>query len=190
MKLLPFLAGICIFLLTACQEPTSYPRPKAYPRIDIPSQTTHKTFQTKGCPFTFEYPESAQIKNLVSDSCVMDLYFSDHDFIWHMTYRDVKNSGKSRLTHSEEHRKLVMKHITKLSHLQEREMATDQGKGIQYALFGQVGTPSAFSFGNDDHMLMTSFYFSKVVNQDSLKPLIDYVKSELEYTATSIRWDK
>lgn len=181
------LVGL-VFFMQAC-KPDPFPRPKGYPRIDLPPHA-YSTLDLPSCPFTLEYPAFGAVSMSRPDSCIADLYFKDYDFTWHLTYRHIPSSGKDRSTHEEEYRKLVYKHAMKLSHLNEFELDAENGTGLMYELHGNVGPPAQLIFGDRDstHLLMVSFYFRRAINQDSLKPLIQYVKTDMEHMAGSVKW--
>ena len=119
---------------------------------------------------------------------MVDLSFKDFNFKWHFTYRNIDGSKKTRTQHDDEYRKLVFKHISKLSHLNEIELKGENGWGVLYEMFGKVGSPAQLIYGDSTHIVMASFYFLEAVNQDSLKPLIDYVKKDLRYMTESLKW--
>ncbi|MCB9234367.1 MAG: hypothetical protein H6581_22125 [Bacteroidia bacterium] len=186
--LLTVAGAILILWVTGCKS-DPFPRPKGYPRIDLPAHT-YQTFDNENCPFTFEYPSFGTINRNLKDSCLTDIYFKPYDFYWHLTYRNIPGSGKSREKHEEEYRKLVYKHSIKLSHMSEFDLESENGTGLMYELHGTVGAPAQVIFGDRDstHLIMVSFYFQQAVNQDSLRPLIDYVKEDLEHMAGSVVW--
>lgn len=173
--------------MTSCEE-EKYPRPRGYPKIELPATHEYKVFSSESCPFTFEYPAHGKLARSVKDSCVFDLRFPEYDFKWHFTYRNIPASGKPRHIHEDEYRELIMQHVTKLDNLLEEPIQTQQGWGLLYEMYGELGAPAQVIFGDTTHIFMTSFYFDQAVNQDSLKPLIDWVKDDLRYMANSVKW--
>ena len=189
MKKLPILlalAFISVLFLQSCEEVT-YPRPRGYPRIDLPTHSYLK-YDNPSCPFSLEYPEGMKAMNESGDSCIVDFYWPEYDFYWHMTYRHIPTSGKTRMQHEDEYRKLVMKHTIKMSHLNELVLEGENGDGILYEVFGEVGAPAQMIYGDSTHLLMTAFYFEEAINQDSLSPLIEHVKEDMRHMAGSITW--
>lgn len=187
LKILALFMLLSFGMLSCTSDP--YPRPKGYPRIDLPEHT-YKVFDNGDCPFTFEYPAFGEISRSEADSCLADFYFKPYDFYWHLTYRHIPSSGKSRDQHEEEYRRLVYKHSMKLSHMSEFDLEAKNGTGLMYELHGKVGAPAQLIFGDRDsvHLIMVSLYFQRAVNQDSLAPLISYVKQDMQHMAGSIEW--
>lgn len=179
---------IVVMASSSCQQNHDpFPRPKGWPRIELPEHSYQK-FENGICPFSFEYPQYGEIEKQKSDSCWMDLYFPRFECRWHVTYRYVPGSGKTISDHNEEYRKLVFKHIQKVSQIQEQKLEGPHGSGIMYELFGTVGVPAQVLYSDSTHLVMASFYFDTAVRNDSLAPVIDFMKEDLRHMAESITW--
>lgn len=186
------IAGVLLLVLmigmVGCKEVSNpVPRPSGWPRIDLPAHT-YQTVDDANCPFKFEFPTIGVVESRKADSCWMNLYFERFECRWHITYRHVPSSGKSLAEHNEEYRKLVFKHIQKVSQIKETPLASANGSGILYELFGTVGVPAQFFFTDSTHLVMASFYFDTAVRNDSLAPVIDFMKDDLQHMAQSISW--
>ncbi len=178
-------AGICLILFSCKSEP--YPRPRSFPRIDLPKHA-YETWTSESCPFTFESPTGVRLLKQREDSCVVDFYFSSFNYFWHFTYRNLLESKRARNAHEEEYLKLVMKHAQKMEFLDEIPITGPGGWGTLYELKGDVGAPYQLIFGDSVHLLMTSFYFQEALDQDSLQPLVDYVKEDLLHMVATLHW--
>lgn len=187
--LLPTIA--LLLLIVGCtEEPANpLPRPVGWPRIELPPHN-YQPYTGGSCPFTFEFPTNATVERSQPDSCWMDLYFKDFECRWHFTYRYIPGSGKTIEQHNEEYRRLVFKHIQKVNQIKETPLASSQGNGILYELFGTVGVPAQFLFTDSTHLVMASFYFDSAVRNDSLAPVIAYVKEDMKHMAESIVWEQ
>jgi gliding motility-associated lipoprotein GldD len=182
------LAAMLLVLVAGCgRESYPTPRPQGWPRIDLPEHT-YQLFSNDVCPFTFEYPAIGQVERTKSDSCWMDLYFADFNCRWHITYRYVPGSGKTLEEHNEEYRKLVFKHIRKVSQIKELPVQAPGGTGIFYELYGTVGVPAQLFFTDSTHIVLASFYFDTAVRNDSLEPVINFMKDDMLHLAQSLRW--
>lgn len=180
------LAGL-FFVACTEEERVPLPRPTGWPRMELPEHS-YQSLENSPCPFTFEYPEMAVVESSLNDSCWMDLYLEPFECRWHLTYRYIPGSGKTIQEHNEEYRKLVFKHIQKVSQIKERQLASEFGNGILYELYGTVGVPAQLLFTDSTHLVMASFYFDTAVRNDSLAPIIDFVKEDMVHLASTIRW--
>ncbi|HHG83159.1 MAG TPA: hypothetical protein ENJ82_00290 [Bacteroidetes bacterium] len=189
---LPVITFFCLalFLLlgNGCQENNApIPKPRGWPRIDLPKHE-YQQFSSATCPFTFEYPKIGLVEREMADSCRFNLYFEKYSCRWHITYRNVPSSGQTVSQHNEEYRKLVFKHIQKVAQIKEHPLKSAQGNGIFYELYGTVGVPAQVFFTDSTHILLASFYFDTAVRNDSLAPIIDFMKEDLRHMAESIVW--
>ena len=57
-----------------------------------------------------------------------------------------------------------------------------------YELFGTVGVPAQVFYSDSVDVVMASFYFATAVRNDSLSPVIDFMKADLKHMAESISW--
>ncbi|MEO1449668.1 MAG: hypothetical protein AAFV07_09060 [Bacteroidota bacterium] len=189
-KYLPLLFVVTLSL-AACQSYEPYPRPYAYPRIDLPKATTYQTFQTQSCPFTFAYPSTAKISRDNDDSCWVDINFPEYDLTWHITYRDTRETNKDKATYFEDYRRLVYKHTQKARDIQARPISYPAGSGTWFDLYGNVGTPSQIFMhdSTEQQIVMMSFYFQTALKNDSLQPVIEYMKGEVDKMLGTFAWE-
>ncbi len=186
------LLSLLTCLLLACggkSEPV--PRPMAYHRIDFPTTTSYTHFDNETCPFSFEYPAYGEISRDLEDSCWVDIYFPPYDCKWHLTYRNVNSTGKSRSVHFEEHRKLVYKHVQKARQIKDGPFQVRAGYGTVYEVYGNVGAPTYIfmSDSTDSDILMATFYFQTALKNDSLAPVIEYMKGQLNQMLQTFEWE-
>ncbi len=188
------ILSLSILLISFCsckQQSAPYPRPLGFHRIDLPQTSEYNSFNSDICPFSFEYPKEGEISKQSDDSCWVDIYFPVYDCKWHITYRNISSSKNARFAHQEEHRGLIFKHGKQASNIQTSEIAADNGYGTLYEVYGNVGTPAQFFYGDslDQHVVMTSFYFNTATKNDSLLPIINYMKKELIHMVETIEWN-
>ena len=193
ISVIGLIAVGCIGLLlgNACSSPPPpRPRPYGYHRIELPTKRTYTRFSNEVCNFTFEYPDFGEVSQNRKDSCWVDVYFPRFECKWHITYHDIEESGRAWDAHFEEHRTLVYKHSQKATLIQPDQLKAPQGYGTLYEIYGNVGNPAQvfFSSLDDRQVVMTSFYFNTATKNDSLQPIIDFMKEELRHMASSVEW--
>ena len=179
---------LCLIFTSACNE-NPFPRPKGYPRVILPAQKSYTTFKSDKCDFSFDYPEFGKVIREGADSCLADLSFDPYGLKWHLTYRNLAGSAKPRAAHEEEYRRLVMRHAIKITFMSDSAFVKENGWGTFYQLYGEVGSPAMMFFGDSTNLVMTSLYFDHAINQDSLKPLIEYMKEEMWHFTESMEWN-
>ncbi|MFP4621285.1 MAG: gliding motility lipoprotein GldD, partial [Bacteroidales bacterium] len=106
----------------------------------------------------------------------------------HISYKSMEDSFK---TYVEDARELAYKHTIKAEAIQE-ERYTDKERnvyGIFYNLEGNVASPVQF-FVTDStkHFLRGSLYFRTEPNQDSLAPVIQFVKKDIRHLIETLEW--
>jgi gliding motility-associated lipoprotein GldD len=181
-----------LVLLTGCgEEEVSLPKKHGFPRMDIPASTDYKLIQSPTCPFEFEAPVGAEIARDLPDSCWLDLYFPKYDLTWHISHRDTRQTGRTTDFHFEEHRKLIYKHSQKATEIRPFDQALGSGRLTGHELFGEVGTPYYLFLrdSSNTQVASLSFYFQTALENDSLAPLIGYMKDQMDHAVETFRWE-
>jgi gliding motility-associated lipoprotein GldD len=176
------------FLIIACdQDPV--PREKGYHRVYLPERN-YVQFDKPECMYTFEYPAFADVSWNDPDPCWMDFYFKPFHCNWHFTYRSLKGDQESRNLEFEEYRRLVYKHTIKATQIREIPIRNAHVKGTLFEMYGNVPTSAQLFLTDLDnqHVMEISFYFYTSMRNDSLAPVIDYVKEDLLHLAETFRW--
>jgi gliding motility-associated lipoprotein GldD len=183
------LLGVLGCLLVGC-APTPYPRPFGYHRIDFPERA-YQQYDAPGCPFTFEYPRYAEVlPRTRTDSCSVTLYFPQFRAYWHLTDRDFARDGAGRNKSFEDYRKVVYKHSQKATNILETPFDWPAGQGVFFELWGEVPTSAQlFVTDSTDRALMASFYFRTASKNDSLAPVIDFLKADMLHLAETLRFE-
>ena len=178
------------FLFQSCESYIPYPRKMGFPRIDFPKEQTYSSFSNETCPFNFEYPVAGNITRDKNDSCWVDINYPLYDCKWHMSYRNIETSGKSRSEHFEEFRRLIYKHSKKASQIKESQISFPAGRGVMFEVYGNVGTPAQVFFydSTETDIMMMSFYFQTAMKNDSLQPVINYMKEEMSHMLETFEW--
>lgn len=185
-----FFLTICL-ISWACNSP-SVPKPRGYFRIDFPVKE-YRLFDTT-FPFIFEYPDYACIvadsSGLAEPYWINVVYSSFHAQL-HISYKLIHNNLN---TYLEDSRTLVNKHIPKANAISQREFSNpDQHVyGLVYEIRG-AGAASACQFYLTDsvsNFVRGALYFNLVPNNDSLSPVIDFLKADISHMINTFRWKK
>lgn len=187
-KLVLFL--IVLSVLSACEENYT-PKAKGYNRIDLPNHTYQKL--TDDYPYTFEYSTHAEIKphkSTFTEPYWIDLTYPDLHGTMEITYKKI--NGKKALLDElvDDSHKLASKHNVKATAIDEAVIKTP--KGYTAAIFELEGeVPSQFQFYVTDstsNFLRGALYFPIATKNDSLKPVIDYIKLDIIHLLNTLEW--
>ena len=178
-----------LFILFSCSA-DYMPKPRGYFRIDLPEKS-YRAFDTT-FPFSFEYPTYATI---VPDELSPDQpYWINVDFpqfkgSLHLSYKEVNGNLSAFM---EDSHAMAYKHISKASSINNRIFFNDLDS--VYGLIFEINGMSAASpyqfFVTDSihHFLRGSLYFNVAPNNDSLAPVISFIKEDIEHLITSLKW--
>jgi gliding motility-associated lipoprotein GldD len=182
-------------LFTACSssEPDYSPKPKGYPRMDLPPQE-YQTM-TDVHPYSFEYSKSAV---LLPDT------FSKSEPHWifvaypslkasiQLTYKPVQNNPQRLSGFINDAYKLAGKHQVRATGIREQVIKTKSGRTVVlFELAGDV--PSYVQFFTTDtttHYLRGALYFTVADKQDSLQPAINYLRKDVMHMLNTLKWRK
>ena len=186
--LIAIMAVTSVLLSHGCRQ-TTVPKPAGYFRIDLPEKG-YVHYDTP-CSYSIEYPEYARI-NLrpatATDTCWMDIEFPSLKASIHLTYFDIHDNlaALTELTHE-----MAYKHTIRADAIEEKLWADDSAKvyGILYDLKGN--TASAVQFFVTDstsHYLRGSLYFMAQPNEDSLRPVIAFLREDIIHLIETLNW--
>jgi len=175
-------------LMSGCGQP-SVPRPAGYFRIDLPEKS-YVRYETP-CAYSIEYPDYGKINlrpAVATDTCWMDLEFPAFRAKVHLTYFNLDGNLASL---TEMSRELAYKHTIRADAIDERVWADDSARvyGILYDLKGN--TASAVQFFVTDstrHYLRGSLYFMAQPNEDSLMPVISFLREDIIHLIETLNW--
>jgi len=191
MKSKHFFFFLVIFstILIGCEEDYT-PKPNAYPKINFP-QKHYQNFDND-CPFKFEYPIYSIIQKKAAqkeiDNCWRNIAFPSYKATIYLTYLEIEENLRD---HTEQSRKLVFDHISKASDIKEEPIydTINDKYGMLYDLKGEVASSVQFYFSDSsENFLRGSLYFYSRPNEDSLRPIIDFIKTDIDHFIETFEW--
>jgi len=183
------MAGI---LITQSCSNDYTPKPRGYFRIAMPEKKY--ILLDSVYPYTFEYPSYAKITNdplSPQEKNWINIEMPVFHGRIHISYKAFTDK-KSLVQYTEDTRTLALKHMAKASGI--RNIAIDDPSRKMYGLVYEIngmGAASPYQFYLTDstsHFLRGSLYFDAVPNNDSLAPVIDFVKSDIQHLFETINW--
>lgn len=183
---------LMILLLTfmsACHE-TYTPKPKGYFRIALPEHE-YIAFDS-AFPYRFEYPVYAELGP--DPFSPQEPYWLNIDFPQfrgriHLSYKEIDGNLVEYL---EDSRQFVMKHIPKASNIGD-SLILDRDRdvyGLIYHIDGMGAASPCQFFVTDStqHFVRGALYFDVVPNNDSLAPVIDFLKKDIDHLIATFSW--
>lgn len=187
------LSFLVLFLAYSC-GPTPTPLPRGYFRIDLPEKS-YVVFDSV-FPYTFEYPIYARVAadtRSTAEPFWADVLFPDFRGAVHLSYKKV-NRPEDLQAYFEDARNFANKHIPKAMAFAERTYANDQHQvyGLLYEIQGSEVASSLQFYLTDSlrHFLRGALYFNTTPNNDSLAPVLDFIKADVEHLIETLEWKK
>nr|WP_262489839.1 gliding motility lipoprotein GldD [Hymenobacter terrenus] len=191
MKKLPVLVVGLALLMGCSSAPDFTPKPKGYNRIDLPAHRYQEL--PAGHPYSFEYSREAVIKrdsSYIAQPHWLNIYYPKLHANVQITYMDVQRDQRLYNKMMEDARKLTGKHEIKATAIEERILKTPSGmRASVFELSGEV--PSQFQFYITDstrHFLRGALYFQTATANDSLAPVIEYVKTDMVRMLNTLKY--
>lgn len=178
---------VCVAMLSCEQNYT--PKPAGYLKVTYPEK--EYTSFDDAQPFAFEYPVYAEIvpnKSRISEPYWYDINFPIYDATIYLSYKELDENVNSYI---EDTRTLVYKHVSRSDGIIEVPFIDRDNKryGILYELNGNVASSIQFFLTDStQHFLRGSLYFNTSPNRDSLNPIIEFVKGDIEHLIETVRW--
>lgn len=187
-----YLLLICILALgPACSESSYAPKPKGYNRIDLPDHQYRPIDDSY--PYRFEYSTHAQVKpdtSWMSEPYWIHLEYNDLGADVQLTYKALGKDRQKLRELLDDSYKLTSKHQIKAYAIDESVLQTPKGHTAVVAeLSGEV--PSQFQFFSTDssrHFLRGALYFPMATKNDSLQPIIDFIKVDIIHLLNTLEW--
>lgn len=179
------LAIMCV----ACTRPSA-PKPYGYFRIAIPEhEYISSASQRSDLPFTFALSSHAAIQNADSaNHQYFNIQYPTLNATIHCSYLPIHHNLAGLLADANE---MVYSHTVKASAIPEQEYVDSANRvfGMLYELQGNTATPAQFYLTDSTrHFLRCAVYVNTIPNQDSLAPIIDYLRMDVRTMMESLRW--
>jgi len=187
-KIYLYLIAQCFFI--SCSTDFS-PKPRGFNRIDLPPHKYQKLLEDH--PYTFEYSQYAQVlkdTSYIAEPHWIDIYYPQYKSNIQVTYKSIKKEKKTLNELINDSYRLKGGHQKKAYAIDETIIKTKSGKtAMLFQLEGEV--PSQFQFYVTDstaHFLRAALYFRTALKNDSLAPVINYMKEDMLHMLETLEW--
>jgi len=184
----------CLLFLGCVQKPeVPVPKPQGYFRLTTP-EPAYQHWDSV-LPFSFDYSKNATLNFQKKEDNIywIDIYYPSLSAIFKMTYYPVTNNLHDLMWKEEEQ---AMFHVDRMMTDDILFSTVNDSKsrifGRIYELMGKkVATPFKFWLTDSaTHFLKGTLYFDFAPNNDSLAPIINYLKRDALFMIESWQWNK
>lgn len=168
------------------------PKPRGYFRIDLPERN-YRVFDST-FPYTFEYPGYADItadSSKMAETYWININYRPFNATLHFSYKVIRGNFSQYINDAHT---LVSKHIPKANAISQRGFTDPVHKvfGLVYDISGaDAASPYQFYLTDSiSEFVRGALYFNHIPNNDSLQPVIDFLKTDMEHMINTFRWKK
>jgi gliding motility-associated lipoprotein GldD len=193
--------GVIVLLLglvglSSCGGSDPTPKPKGYYKIELPDKS-YQQYTSEVCPFSFEYPEYAEVQQDSAffdrnppNPCWLNLSFPQFSGTIHISYKKI-GEGEALVNLIEDMHELTFKHTLKAEYIDKRRIRGDEENvtGLMYEVGGNAASSTQFFVTDSaNHFLRGALYFSTTPNEDSLAPVVNFVKKDIQHMVKTFQW--
>ncbi|GAB4093822.1 gliding motility lipoprotein GldD [Flaviaesturariibacter terrae] len=186
---------LTLLSLVACNSDYTV-KPRGYFRIALPKKE-YRRFDRPGYPYTFEYPVYGEVlqDSLFFEDRAENPYWINIDFPQfggriHISYKEIGRRNKFDSLIADAYEMSYKQHTYKASAIDRKPFTTPNGiEGVFISLRGNTATATQF-FVTDStkHFLRGALYFATTPNEDSLKPVNDFLRKDVEHLINTLQW--
>ena len=187
-----FALIIVVLFIAACGGNADFsPKPRGYYRIVFPAKEYQQ--YNEGCPFTFEYPKYGKIeadKSANAKPCWQNIQFPQFNATLHLSYEPVKSKKEFNELVEDAH-KLSFKHTVKATSIDEGIIQYPDRKvyGIYYTIDGNAASSAQFFLTDSTrHYLRGALYFNSEPRLDSIQPVLNFIKKDVDVMIKTFKW--
>lgn len=178
-------------ILISCQGDYS-PKPRGYYRIVFPER--HYVNYTNNCGFSFDVPSYAEVvadSSADAQACWKNIVYKGLNGRLHLSYYPI-TSQKMFGELIEDSRRLVFKHTVKADGINESRIDNPKTHvhGLYYDIEGNAASSIQFFLTDSNkNFLRGALYFYAPPQADSIKPVLDFVRKDVERMLKTFRWE-
>lgn len=168
------------------------PKPRGFFRIDLPEKA-YQPLSLSSCPFVFDLPVYAVMepdRSIDAQPCWADILFEQFNARIHLSYLPIDDDTPlDELV--EDARTFAFKHTIKATAIDQQRISRpeDDVYGLKYEIRGNTASSIQF-FVTDSarHYLRGALYFNEKPRLDSIQPVLDFIRADIDVLVQSIRW--
>ncbi len=182
-------------VFVSCRPETYIPKPRGYYLIHFPKHA-YQQFANAGYPYSFEYPVYA---NIVKDTVFfgekpenpywVNMNFKSLGGQLYLTYKEI-TPAQPLAKLMEDAYKMSNYHNMRADYIVDHRFATpNHVSGLFYNVGGNAATNYLF-YATDSvkNFIWGSLYFDVTPNADSLKPVNEFIKKDMDHLLETLKW--
>lgn len=191
-RIMTFL--IAAMFVASCTESYS-PKPRGYFRIALPEKS-YQIYEG-GCPFVFQYPIYGEIVRPVQQhaahhipDCWMDIIYPEFNARLHLSYLPIK-SREDLFQMAQDAHTLAFQHTARATSILQVTLHGDQPNvnGLLYEIKGNTASNLQFFLTDSvHHYVRGALYFREKPRADSIQPVLDFLREDMDVFVKSFRW--
>jgi gliding motility-associated lipoprotein GldD len=187
-----FVLGIGLITLFSCTR-EYLPKPIGYNRLVLPDPVYRAL--PDSLPYTFEYSKHATLladTSWIRERFWIEIYYPQLKANIHLTYKKVENNEQLLKEFLNDAYTLTAKHQIKAYAIDEVIVKTPLGQtAIVVELDGDVPSQMQFTITDStQNFLRGALYFNTKVQNDSLRPAIEYMKKDIMHLINTFNWNQ
>ena len=183
------VVGLLSLSLSSCSD-VPQPKPRGYFRIALPEKQ-YVSLDSMSY-YSFEYTVYSTITpdfHSIEEKEWINIEFPSFKGTIHLSYKKVENNLSDYI---EDSYQMITKHITKATGIRDSVVidADRDVYGLMYFLEGEgVASPLQFYLTDSvSHFMRGSLYFNVYPNNDSLRPVIDFITNDARHLVNTLNW--
>jgi gliding motility-associated lipoprotein GldD len=181
------------FVFVSCNSGFT-PKPRGYYKINFPEHR-YQSFEQAGYPYRFEYPVYG---NIIKDTSFFEdkpenpwwinIDFPGFNGRIYISYKDLEKNDFRKMVNDAYN--LTYKHSYKASSIDDSVIHTPNNiSGVMFKVGGNAATATQFYLTDSvHHFLRGALYFDAAPNEDSLKPVNDFLLEDVNHMINSFKW--
>ena len=197
-------ATVCLLLFTVLSLPSCgdgfvpVPKPRSFPRVIYPEKA-YVPFTEAYCDFSFEVPKYAKIEQdtlffdeKAKSDCWFNIKVPELNAQIYCSYYPI--TSQSRFDELvQDAFVMATKHNIKANYIEEIPIHRPKDKvhGIIFDIDGPAAsTYQFFLTDSTSNFLRGALYFNSQTRQDSLGPVIKFMKADVDHLVQTLQWKK
>jgi gliding motility-associated lipoprotein GldD len=186
-----FFLIIIIVSILSCgsNNEAQLPKPYGFMRLELPVK--NYAVATTNCGYNFELPTYALLQNSAqanTHACWKNIEFNTFKATVHLSYFKLDNNLAKYI---DDARNLAYRHSVKAEYINETFYKNDANKtyAVVYDIGGNAASNCQFFITDSTYNFVRgALYFNVAPNSDSLKPVSEFIKTDIQHVIETFKW--